>query len=75
MRGFVRRGLPRTPTVDQTNPDLQLLFGSLYYHGALTADPDDAREGELWLRTDLDPVELRGRAGGITLVFSTGAPA
>lgn len=62
--GFVRTGLPRAPVQDTASPDLLLLFRNLHFHGSLSADPADAREGEIWLRTDLDPVELRGVLSG-----------
>jgi hypothetical protein len=73
-RGQARKGLPRSPVLGLGDPDLQLLYDSLRYHGGLSSDPADAREGELWLRSDLDPVELRGVVGGaaINLLASSG---
>jgi hypothetical protein len=71
-RGRGRTALPRHPVTGLGDPDLILLYESLYYHGGLTADPAEPREGELWLRTDLDPVELRGWVGGEAITLPAG---
>lgn len=70
-RGFERRGLPRGAAVRPTDPDLQLLFSSLYHHGGLSADPPSPRDGESWVRIDLSPVELRVQVSGAPLVLAT----
>jgi hypothetical protein len=72
-RGKSRTALPRHPVTGLGDPDLILLYESLYYHGGLSADPAEPREGELWLRTDLDPVELRGWVGGVAVTLPAGS--
>lgn len=70
-RGFERTGLPRGAALRPNDPDLQLLFSSLYHHGGLNADPPSPRDGESWVRLDLTPVELRVQSGGTPLVLAT----
>lgn len=70
----LNKGLPRAAINRGDDADIQTLFRNLRYHGAVVADPAAARDGDLWLRSDLAPAELRARvAGAVVTVSAAGA--
>ena len=53
-----RRPLPDAGPTGSQDPDVQMLYDRLQYHGVLDIDPVDPRDGDMWVLDAAAP-ELR----------------
>jgi len=59
-------GLSRQAPEARDSRDLRAVLRQMRYHGQLERDPERPIDGDMWVRTDTEPPELRVRLKGVT---------